>query len=242
MTTDTYQITIGNLLIDVVRKDIKNLHLAVYPPHGRVRIATPLKVDDERIRLFVISKLNWIKKQQAKFQSQVRQSPREFISGESHYFKGYRYVLNVIYHKSSPKVVIRNKTYLDLYVREGSTQAQREKVLIDWYRQQLRQEISPLIEKWQRIIGVTVNEWGIKKMKTKWGTCNIQAKRIWLNLELIKKPHHCLEYVLVHELVHLLERHHNEKFQAYLSKFMSNWRFYKQDLQSSPLNYENWDY
>lgn len=242
MTTDTYQMTVGDLLIDVVRKDIKNLHLAVYPPHGRVRIATPLKVDDERIRLFAISKLSWIKKQQAKFQSQVRQSPREFISGESHYFKGHRYLLNVIYHKSSPKVVIRNKTYLDLYVREGSNQAQRERVLTDWNRQQLKQEIPLLLEKWQRIIGVTVNEWGIKKMKTKWGTCNIQAKRIWLNLELIKKPPHCLEYVLVHELVHLLERHHNDKFQAYMSRFMPSWRFYKEELKKSLLNHENWDY
>jgi len=240
VTTNTYQITVGDLLIDVVRKDIKNLHLGVYPPHGRVRIATPLKVDDERVRLFAISKLHWIKKQQAKFQAQVRQSPREFVSGESHYFQGHRYLLNVVYHKSAPKVIIRNKTYLDLYVREGSNAAQREKVLTDWYRTQLKQEIAPLMEKWTKIIGVTVNEWRVKKMKTKWGSCAIYAKRIWFNLELIKKSPQCLEYVLVHELVHLLERHHNEKFQAYMSKFLPNWGFYHQELNSGVLTHDIW--
>ena len=225
---------IGDLLIDVVKKDIKNLHLGVYPPDGRVRIASPSKVSDESIRLFAISKLSWIKKQQAKFQAQSRQSPREYVSGESHYYKGDRYLLNVIYHQAAPKVVIRNKTYIDLYVREGSSQQQREKVLIEWYRQQLKAELPDLIAQWQQIIGVSINDWGVKKMRTKWGTCNIQAKRIWLNLELIKKPQHCLEYVIVHELVHLLERNHGDLFKAYMNKFMPNWVFYKEELNYLP--------
>ncbi len=225
---------IGDLLIDVVKKDIKNLHLGVYPPDGRVRIASPSKVSDESIRLFAISKLSWIKKQQAKFQAQSRQSPREYVSGESHYYKGDRYLLNVIYHQAPPKVVIRNKTYIDLYVREGSSQQQREKVLIEWYRQQLKAELPDLIAQWQQIIGVSINDWGVKKMRTKWGTCNIQAKRIWLNLELIKKPQHCLEYVIVHELVHLLERNHGDLFKAYMNKFMPNWVFYKEELNYLP--------
>lgn len=225
---------IGDLLIDVVKKDIKNLHLGVYPPDGRVRIASPSKVSDESIRLFAISKLSWIKKQQAKFQAQSRQSPREYVSGESHYYKGDRYLLNVIYHQAPPKVVIRNKTYIDLYVREGSSQQQREKVLIEWYRQQLKAELPDLIAQWQQIIGVSINDWGVKKMRTKWGTCNIQAKRIWLNLELIKKPQHCLEYVIVHELVHLLERNHGDLFKAYMNKFMPNWMFYKEELNYLP--------
>ncbi len=231
-----YQLSLNNsqLIIDVVKKDIKNLHLSVHPPDGRVRIASPLKVSDESIRLFAISKLNWIKKKQAKFQAQSRQSPREYLSGESHYFKGDRYLLNVIYHPAPPKVVIRNKTYLDLYVRCGSIQEQREYVLINWYRQQLKAELPSLIAKWEKIIGVTINDWGVKKMKTKWGTCNIQAKRIWLNLELIKKPQHCLEYVIVHELVHLLERNHGELFKAYMSQFMPNWGFYKKELNYFP--------
>lgn len=225
----------SQLIIDVVKKDIKNLHLGVYPPDGRVRIASPLKVDDETIRLFAISKLRWIKKNQAKFQAQPRQSKREYVSGESHYYKGDRYLLNVIYHSSAPKVVVRNKTYIDLYVRHGSIQEQREQVLINWYRQQLKAEIPRLIAKWEEVIGVKTNDWGVKKMKTKWGTCNIQAKRIWLNLELIKKPQHCLEYVIVHELVHLLERNHGDRFKAYMTKFMPTWSFYKDELNRLPI-------
>lgn len=230
-----HQITVGELVIDVVRKDIKNLHLAVYPPDGRVRIATPLKLDDEAVRLFAISKLAWIKRHQANFEAQPRQSPREFVSGESHYFQGHRYLLNVIYQPGAPKVVIRNKTYLDLYVREGSDEAQRRSVLLAWYRQHLKRDIPPLIEKWAAVLEVTVNEWGVKLMKTKWGTCNIEARRIWLNLELAKKPHHCLEFIVVHEMVHLLERHHNDRFTAYMDKFLPNWRFYKEELNRYPL-------
>ena len=144
---NNYQLLILNsqLTIDVVKKDIKNLHLGVYPPDGRVRIASPLKVDDETIRLFAISKLRWIKKNQAKFQAQPRTSPREYVSGESHYYKGDRFLLNVIYHSAAPKVVVRNKTYIDLYVRYGSILEQREQVLINWYRQQLKAEIPRLI-------------------------------------------------------------------------------------------------
>lgn len=230
-----HQITIGELVIDVARKNIKNLHLAVYPPDGRVRIATPLHIDDEAVRLFAISKLAWIKKHQAKFATQERQSPREFVSGESHYFQGKGYLLNVIYYQGTPKVEVRNNTYIDLYVREGSNQAQRQQVMMSWYRQQLKQEIPLLIAKWEQKMGVQVKEWGVKLMKTKWGTCNIQAKRIWLNLELAKKDKQCLEYVVVHEMVHLLERHHGDRFVALMNKFLPNWKFYKDELNRSSL-------
>lgn len=231
-----YQITVSDLVIDIDRKDIKNLHLGVYPPDGRVRIAAPLKVDDEAVRLFAISKISWIKKHQAKFKAQERQSKREFVSGESHYFQGKRYLLNVIYHKGTSKVQIRNNTYIDLYVKEGSDEAQRQKVIMNWYRQHLKQAIPPLIKKWEAIICVQVNDWGVKQMKTKWGTCNIEAKRIWLNLELAKKDKHCLEYVVVHEMTHLLERHHNDRFMALMDKFIPNWHFYKDDLNRAPLD------
>jgi len=230
MNTNLYQITIGQLMIDVVKKDIKHIHLGVYPPDGNIRIAAPLKVDDDRVRLFAISKLPWIKKQQAKFQAQNRQSPREFVSGESHYFQGRRYLLNVIYHRSPPKVIIKNNTNIDLFVRENSTLEQRKKVMTEWYRQQLKEQIPTLLNKWQSITGITINNWGIKQMKTKWGSCNITDKRIWLNLELAKKPQRCLEYVIVHELVHLLERNHNERFTAYMDKFMPQWPMYKEEL------------
>lgn len=237
-----HQIIVGELVIEVVRKDIKNLHLAVYPPDGRVRIATPLKLDDEAVRLFAISRIAWIKKHQAQFDAQPRQSKREFVSGESHYFQGHRYLLNVIYHQGAPKIAIRNKTYIDLYVGEDRTEAQRKRVMMEWYRQHLKNDIPPLIAKWEEVMGVTVNDWGVKQMKTKWGTCNIEAGRIWLNLELAKKPNHCLEYIVVHEMLHLLERHHNERFVAYMNKFLPNWRFYKEELNRYPLSQMNRSY
>jgi len=230
-----HQITVGEHQIDVVRKNIKNLHLAVYPPDGRVRIATPLHLDDEAVRLFAISKLSWIKKHQANFITQERQTEREYVSGESHYFQGKRYLLNVIYQQGNPQVKVRNNTYIDLYVRENSDTQQRQNVIISWYRQQLKQEIPQLIAKWEPIMDVQVHDWGVKQMKTKWGTCNIQAKRIWLNLELAKKAQHCLEYVVVHEMVHLLERSHGERFVALMNKYMPSWRFYKDELNRSPL-------
>lgn len=242
MNIEKHQITVDGLVVDVVRKDIKNLHLGVYPPAGRIRVAAPLRINDEAVRLFTISRLAWIKRQQAKFQGQERQSAREFISGESHYFQGCRYLLNVVYCAGSPAVNIRNNKTLDLLVRPGSDTHERERVLTNWYRRQLKEEITPLIAKWEEIIGVQVAKWGVKQMKTKWGTCNIEASRIWLNLELIKKPAHCLEYIIVHEMVHLLERHHNERFMMYMNRFMPLWQHYREELNRAPLGHETWEY
>ncbi len=201
-----------------------------------------MKIDDEAVRLFAISKMAWIKKQKLKFEVQERQSERRFVSGESHYYKGKRYLLNVIYHNDAPKVEICNKTYIDLYVRVGSTNEQREKVLTEWYRKRLKGQIPALIDKWQKIIGVEVKDWGIKKMKTKWGTCTIASNRIWLNLELSKKPEHCLEYIIVHEMIHLIERNHSDRFVAYMNKFMPQWHLYKEELNRSMLSHEIWSY
>ena len=229
-------------MVDVVRKDIKNLHLAVYPPDGRVRVAVPLLIDDEAVRLAVISKLAWIKRQQALFQGQDRQSAREYVSRESHYYWGDRYLLNVAYHDAPPQVVVRNKTTLDLFVRGGSDTAQRERVLHEWYRRQLKAAIPPLIARWEPIIGMKVAQWRVKRMKTKWGTCNEQARRIWLNLELVKKPPQCLEYIIVHEMVHLLERLHNDRFVAYMDEFIPQWRLFRDELNQAPLAHETWEY
>jgi predicted metal-dependent hydrolase len=237
-----HQIVVNDITIDIVRKNIKNLHLAVYPPEGRVRIATPINVDDEAVRLFAISKIAWIKKNQAKYKNQQRQPERKYVSGESHFFKGQRYLLNVIYHTGYPKIKIRNKKYIDFYVKEDYTLAQRENVITNWYRKNLKEQIPELIEKWEKVIGVEVTEWEVKKMKTKWGTCNREAKRIWLNLELAKKAEHCLEYIIVHEMVHFLERNHTERFVAYMDKFMPMWRTYKQELNEFPLSHEQWTY
>jgi predicted metal-dependent hydrolase len=236
------QITISNIKIDVVQKNIKNIHLAVYPPTGRVRIAAPLRVNEDAIRLFAISKLGWIKRQQRKFEGQERISPREYKNRESHYFQGKRYLLNIIEADAPPKVVVRNKTYIELYVRPGTPTAKRHEIMKEWYRQKLKEKIPPLIKKWEKKMDVLVNEFGVKKMKTKWGTCNREAKRIWLNLGLAKKPAQCLEYIVVHEMVHLLERNHNDRFISLMNEFMPKWKFYRDELNRLPVRHENWNY
>lgn len=223
-------IMIGDLEINVIKKKIKNLHLSVHPPDGRVRIAAPETMNDEAIKIFAISKLSWIKKQRGKFQAQERQSEREFVSGESHYYQGHRYLLKVIPTNKKQRVEIDGHKNINLYVREGATRERREKVMTEWYRKQLKSQIPPYIEKWEKRMGVKVDSWGVKLMKTRWGTCNPKARRIWVNLELAKKSPQCLEYIIVHEMVHLLERLHNDKFIAYMDRFLPNWRSVKQEL------------
>lgn len=237
-----HTISVKDITIDVVRKDIKNMHLAVYPPNGRVRIAAPLRIDDEALRLFAISKIGWIKRNQARYASQNRETPREYVNRESHYFQGKRYLLRVTEQNSPQKVLIKNKTYIDLFVRPKSTLEQRQNVLNDWYRKELRKSLVQLVEQWEPVIGVKVGVLGIKLMKTKWGTCNIEARRIWINLELAKKPIHCLEYILVHEMIHLLERHHNDRYLAYMERFLPNWKFLKDELNQTPASHWEWTY
>ena len=225
------EMKIGDLVVDVVRKDIKNLYIKVYPPLGEVRIVSPYRLDDATIKEFVIAKKKWIAKKQDRCKALPPIQPKEYTTGEIHYYKGDRLTLNVIYHQGTPKVIVRDRLYLDLYVKYGSNLAKRERVLISWYRQQLKAELPNLIAKWERIIGVKTNDWGVKRMKTRWGSCNTKAKRIWLSLELIKKPSHCLEYVVVHELVHLLESNHGDRFQAYMNQFIPDNDRCQQDLR-----------
>ncbi|MCB0669754.1 MAG: M48 family metallopeptidase [Saprospiraceae bacterium] len=236
------QIMIGNVEIDVVRKDIKNMHLAVYPPNGRIRLAAPIKTDHEVVRLFAISKLGWIKKHVKSFQDQRRETPRSYVSGESHYYQGKRYLLEVIERKGINKIELSGNKKIKMYVRPGTTESIRAQVMKEWYRKQLKAQIPELLEKWEKIIGVTSNDWGVKQMRTKWGACNSDVKRIWLNLELAKKPPICLEYIIVHELVHLLERHHNNRFGAYMDKFMPKWRLYRDQLNELPVAHGDWGY
>ena len=237
-----HQIDVNGLVVDVVRKDIKHLHLAVYPPNGRIRVAVPIHVNDEAVRLAVITRLAWIKRQQENFEQQERQTPRQYVSGETHYYQGRRYRLNVIEQDGANRVEILNNQFIDLYVRPGSTIDQRRRVITEWYRADLRQSIPPLIEKWETAMGVKVAEWGIKQMKTRWGTCNIQASRIWINLELAKKSPRCLEYIVVHEMVHLLERLHNDHFRELLSRYFPQWQFIRDELNREPLAHEDWEY
>ena len=236
------RISVSGIPVEVVRKDIKNLHLGVYPPLGRVRVAVPLVVSDEAVRLAVIDKLGWIKRQRAQFSKQPRQSEREMVNGESHYFLGRRYRLRVHEQNGPARVALRGVASLDLFVRPGSSLAKRETALLDWHRASLKSVVADLLESWQPKLGVQVSDWGIKKMKTKWGSCNVGARRIWLNLELAKNPVRCLEYILVHELVHLLERNHTDRFIALMDSYLPDWRTRREVLNSSPLGHETWGY
>ncbi|MCY9829265.1 M48 family metallopeptidase [Vibrio chagasii] len=240
--TGSEDILIGGIEVQVNRKAIKNLHLSVLPPQGRVRLSVPHGTSDQAIRLAIINKLAWIKQQQADFAAQPRQSNREMVSGESHYLWGKRYRLSIVDTAGKHTVTEKGVTKLELAVTKNTSVDNRLKLLNVFYRKRMQESIAKLLAHWQTKLGVESNDIGIKKMKTKWGSCNIQAKRLWLNLELAKKPPECMEYILVHELVHLIERHHNDRFRAIMDKNMPDWRERRNLLNSLPLAYEDWSY
>lgn len=235
------QFKLGDITVDVILKDIKNVHLSVYPPLGKVRIAAPQRMTLDTIRIYTISKLSWIKKQQQKFSRQSREAPREYITKEGHYFLGKRYLLKVIEHDAAPYINVKHKT-IELYVRPGTEMQKKQAIMNEWYRTELKQLVPDLIYKWEPIMGVKVNQFGVRKMKTKWGTCNKDANRIWLNLELAKKPFHCIEYIIVHEMVHLLERHHNDRFIALMNSYLPEWKQLRNELNKLPVSHTEWDY
>lgn len=220
---------INGIDVRVFKKDVKNFYLSVLPPDGQVRVSVPRSVSDDTIRVFIVKKYQWIKKHIKLFEEQERQTKREFVSGESHYFKGRRYILKINY-ATRPKIEIKNKKYIYFYVPKRYTPLQRQNYYEKWLRKELRRELEFLVPKWEEIIGVKVSEVRIKKMKTKWGTCNPGAKRIWINLELIKKPIEHLEYVVVHELVHFLEKKHSKRFKEFMNKYLPKWETYKRQL------------
>lgn len=233
--------TVSGLRVSVVRKSIKNLHLGVYPPDGRIRVAAPLAISDAAVRVAVIGKLPWIERQRASFQRQARKSQREMVSGESHYYRGRRYRLQVVESEGPARVEVRGHQRLVLHVCPEWTTQDREHLLQGWYRERLRELVPALLAKWQDELDVAVCEWGIKRMKTKWGSCNAEAGHIWLNLELIKKAPACLEYVLVHELGHLLVRNHNDRvWRPNGSPPAKNWRRRRAELNAAPLAKEVW--
>lgn len=222
---------VDNIEIKVTKKKIKNINLSVHSPYGEVRISAPYTMKDETIRVFALSKVEWIKKQQEKMKNRKVLAPLEFVTGESHYFLGNKYKLNIIWIDKNPaRVELGESGYINVYIKQSATTLQKEKLLKEWYRAQLKLLIPPLIKKWEDIMGVQVEEFGVKQMKTRWGTCNTSAKRIWINLGLGKKPPHCLEYIVVHEMVHLLERNHNKRFTAYMDQFLPNWPSIKKEL------------
>jgi len=242
MSISSQNITVSDIPVEIVRKDIKNIHLGVYPPVGNVRISVPRHITDENVRLAIVSKLSWIKRRKEEFRKQPRQTEREYVAGESHYFQGRRYLLEVIERHGKHSFCLKNNARMLLRVSPDTSKDNRALVVNDWYRKQLKNTIPDLLEKWQPIVGRKAKSWGVKKMKTKWGSCNIEERRIWLNLELAKKSQKCLEYILVHELVHLHERQHNDNFRRLMDKFLPQWRQSRATLKSEPLVHEDWLY
>ncbi|MHB8210127.1 MAG: M48 family metallopeptidase [Acidithiobacillus sp.] len=231
MGTETFTLRVNDLSVLVVKKPIKNLHLGVYPPTGWVRVAAPLRLSEEAIRAAVLSRLSWIRKQQRKFLGQERISPREYVSGESHYYLGRRYRLRIHATTQAGRIELTHAHYIDLHCRQGASKDLKERLVQAWHRQSLQERIPELIAQYEPILRVKVAEWGIKRMKTRWGTCNIRARRIWLNLDLAQYPEPCLEYVVVHEMTHLLERLHNDRFKGILDRVMPHWRQVKDKLK-----------
>ena len=235
------QLNLGEISVDVVFKDIKNVHLSVYPPTGRVRISAPERMKLDTIRIFAISKLDWIKRQQTKLQGQERETPREYLERESHYLWGRRYLLRVVEMDVVPGVELAPRTMI-LRVRPQANEEKKEAIVAQFYREQIRAAVPSLIAKWTALMGVTVERLYVQQMKTMWGSCNPRARAIRLNTELAKKPKHCLEYILVHELVHFFEPHHGDRFVSFMDKFMPQWRQHREELNWHPLSHESWSY
>jgi len=238
MTTAT--LDLNDIQVDVVFKDIKNIHLSVYPPTGRVRISAPVRMNLDTIRSFAISKLDWIKLRQAKLQRQERETPREYLERESHYLWGERYLLQVLEREAAPEVQLEPRRMI-LQVRPPASVDKMKAVVAQFYRAEIKAAALLLIEKWQPVMGVTVDRVYVQQMRTMWGSCNPTARAIRLNTELAKKPKYCLEYIVIHEMAHLLVPTHNARFTALMDRCLPNWRNYRDDLNAHSLSYQNWD-
>jgi predicted metal-dependent hydrolase len=235
------QIKLGNIAVDVVLKDIKNVHLSVYPPTGRVRISAPKRMRIDTIRVFAISKLDWIKQQQTKLRAQERETPRDYVDRESHYVWGKRYLLRLSESDEPPSIELKHSRML-LRVRPRTDEDKRRALVEEWYREQLKDAVPPLLARWQPLLGVRAERFFVQRMKTKWGSCNHTARTIRLNTELAKKPAECLEYIVLHELVHLLEPTHNVRFVALMDRFMPKWELCRQSLNRLPVGHADWAY
>jgi predicted metal-dependent hydrolase len=235
------RLKLGGINVDVVYKDIKNVHLSVYPPIGRVRIAAPKRMKLDTVRVFAISKLGWIRQQQKKLRGQERETPREYVERESHYVWGKRYLLTVSEKDEAPSIMLKGSRML-LQVRPGTNEQRRRDLVEEWYRAQIRGMAPNLIAKLERRMGIQVVRFYIQRMKTKWGSCNSTSRTIRLNTDLARKPRECFEYIVVHEMAHLLVRHHNEQFGKLMDRHLPNWRQLRQLLNSTPLAHTDWVY
>lgn len=231
------QFHLGDIVVDVVLKDIRNVHLSVYPPAGKVRISAPKRTNLETLRVFAISRLDWIKQQQARLRDQERETPREYVDRESHYVWGKRYLLTTVARDEPPSIELRLGRML-LRIRPGTDQHRRDALVEAWYRDQIKAAVPPLLARWEPLMGVKAERFHVQRMKTRWGSCNHKARTIRLNTELAKKPVECLEYIVVHELAHLLEPTHNARFIALMDRFMPNWKFYREVLNRLPVRLE----
>lgn len=234
-------LVLGEVVVDVILKDIKHVHLSVHPPTGRVRLSAPAYMRPETIRAFAISKLGWIKQQQTKHRNQERETRREYLERESHYVWGRRYLLKLV-EQDAPPTVALGHSQLVLRVRPGASTEARRAIMERWYRGQLRQAAAPVIARWEPRLGVQVARLFVQEMRTKWGSCNHRAGTIRLNTELAKKPAECLEYVVVHELMHLLEPSHNQRFVTLMDRHLPQWRDYRDELNRLPISHIDWDY
>jgi len=235
------QIQIGEMAVEVIRKDIKNVHLSVHPPTGRVTISAPAHMNLDTIRVFAVAKIGWIRSQQKKMNLQDREAPREFLNRESHYVWGERYLMQVTEVDSQPSISIKH-TKIVFQIRPGWHEEKKLELLDGWYREQIKEALPSIIKKWEKKIGVQVNGFYVRRMKTKWGSCNPKTQTIRLNTDLAKKPRECLEYVVVHELVHLLESSHSERFIQLMNQHMPKWQSHQQLLNSLPVRHESWAY
>ena len=237
----TELLDLGGVTVDVEFKDIKNVHLSVHPPTGRIRISAPTRMNLDTVRVFAISKLDWIKKQQGKLREQEREPPREYLERESHYLWGKRYLMNVIEGDLTPSVEIKHSA-LQLHVKLGTPHKRKQAIVAQWYREQVKAATVPLLAKWKPVIGVSVKKFYVQQMKTKWGSCNSRAGTIRLNTELAKKPKEHLEYIVVHEMTHLLEPTHNAHFIALMDRFMPSWQHRRDQLSQLPVRHEEWEH
>jgi predicted metal-dependent hydrolase len=235
------QLKLGGMAVDVAFKDIKNVHLSVHPPAGRVSISAPRRMKLETVRVFAISKLDWIKRQQKKILSQEREPQREYLERESHYVWGQRCLLSIIERDESPSVILRHNK-LRLTIRPGSDIGKRHEIMESWYREQVKSAVPELLAKWQPLLGVELERFFVQRMRTRWGSCNPITRTIRLNTDLAKKPRECLEYIVVHELIHLLEPTHNARFVSLMDKFMPRWQAYREALNRLPVRHEEWEY
>ncbi len=226
-------IQLNDIVVDVTQKKIKNIHLSVYPS-GEVKLSAPLHMNQDTIRVFLISKLSWIKQKQKKFAAQQRETPRDCINRESHYLWGKRYLLRVVEQDERPKISLGHSEII-LTVRPKTSTAQKQAIMDEWLREELKKALPPLIAKWEPVMGVTVKKFFVQKMKTRWGSCNYTKANVRFNSELAKKPIECLEYVVVHELVHLLEPSHNARFHRLMTQFLPHWKLIKDELNRLPI-------